>query len=67
MVTLILTPQPLFGTTRQEYEKNTDYLAAVRERLDQISAEEGRDSVAVDFVMIDTKPKSLLQQLLSDS
>lgn len=63
MVTVIMTPRPLFDTARDEYEKNTDYLAAVRKRLDQISKESGKDSVAVDFVMINTRPKSLLQQL----
>jgi len=63
IVTVILTPRPLFNTTREEYEKNSDYLAALRKELDRISKESGKDSVAVDFVMINTKPKSLLQQL----
>jgi serine/threonine protein kinase len=63
MVTVIMTPKPLFDSARDEYEKNEDYLAAVKKRLDQISRESGKDSVAVDFVMINTKPKSLLQQL----
>jgi predicted Ser/Thr protein kinase len=63
MVTVIMTPKPLFDTARDEYEKNEDYVAAVKKRLEQISRESGKDSVAVDFVMINTKPKSLLQQL----
>jgi hypothetical protein len=63
LVTLITTPRPLFDKARDEYEQNTDYLAAVRKRLDRISKESGKQSVSVDFVMINTKPKSLLQQL----
>lgn len=63
MVTVITTPKPLFDSTRDEYEKNADYIAALRKRLDQISKESGKDSVSVDFVMINTRPKSLMQQL----
>lgn len=65
MVTVIMTPRPLFDTTREEYEKGDAYLTAVRKQLDQISRESGRESVAVDFVMINTRPRSLLQDLLS--
>ncbi len=57
MVTVVLTPQPLFETPRDEYETDSDYLAAVREQLDRITKKLGKDKVAVDFVMIDTQPK----------
>ena len=63
MVTVVLTPQPLFEKQRDEYETDSDYLAAVRAQLDRITKKLGKDKVAVDFVMIDTKPKSLLQGL----
>jgi len=63
LVTVIMTPRPLFDNARDEYEKNSDYLAAVRKQLERISKESGKDSVAVDFVMINTKPKSLFEQL----
>jgi hypothetical protein len=63
MVTVVLTPQPLFETPRDEYEAGSDYLAAVREQLDRITKKSGKDKVAVDFVMIDTQPKSFLRGL----
>lgn len=63
LVTVIMTPRPLFDNARDEYEKNSDYLAAVRKQLERISKESGKGSVAVDFVMINTKPKSLFEQL----
>jgi hypothetical protein len=63
MVTVVLTPQPLFETLRVEIETDSEYLAAVREQLDRITKKSGKDKIAVDFVMIDTKSKSLLQGL----
>jgi len=63
MVTVVLTPQPLFETPRDEIETDSEYLAAVREQLDRIRKKSGKDKIAVDFVMIDTKSKSLLQRL----
>ncbi len=63
MVTVVLTPQPLFETLRVEIETGSEYLAAVREQLDRITKKSGKDKIAVDFVMIDTKSKSLLQGL----
>jgi len=63
MVTVVLTPQPLFETPRNEIETDSEYLAAVREQLDRITKKSGKDKIAVDFVMIDTKAKSLLQEL----
>ena len=63
MVTVVLTPQPLFETPRDEYETDSEYLAAVREQLDRITKKSGKDKVAVDFVMIDTQPKSFLRGL----
>ncbi len=61
MVTVVLTPQPLFETPRVEIETDAVYLAAVREQLDRITRTSGKDKIAVDFMMIDTKSKSLLQ------
>jgi len=63
MVTVVLTPQPLFETLRVEIETDFEYLAAVREQLDLITKKSGKDKIAVDFVMIDTKSKSLPQEL----
>jgi len=59
----VLTPQPLFETLRVEIETDFEYLAAVREQLDLITKKSGKDKIAVDFVMIDTKSKSLPQGL----
>jgi len=63
MVTVVLTPQPLFETLRVEIETDFEYLAAVREQLDRITKKSGKDKIAVDFVMIDTQSKSLPQGL----
>lgn len=63
MVTVLLTPQPLFDKQRDEYENRVDYLAAVEEQLKRMAKTSGSDKIAVDFVMLDTRPKSFLQKL----
>jgi len=63
MVTVVLTPQPLFEKPRDEYETDSEYLEAVRRQLERIARKSGNDKISVDFVMIDTQPKSLLQRL----
>ncbi|MFA7387920.1 MAG: protein kinase [Thiohalobacteraceae bacterium] len=57
MVVLLITPRPLFDVQRGEYENERDYLAALDQRLERIAKESGKQQVAADFVMIDTKPK----------
>ncbi|MEA2078349.1 MAG: protein kinase [Pseudomonadota bacterium] len=63
MVAVLMTPEPLFDQLRDEYETNSDYLAAVREQLARITKESGKDKITADFVMINTKPKSLMEKL----
>lgn len=65
MVVLLVTPQPLFDVHRAEYETDSEYLAAINERLARMVKESGKAKVAADFVMIDTKPKALLDRLLN--
>lgn len=63
MVTVLLTPQPLFDKMREEYESRGDYLADVEEQLRRMSKNPGSDKITADFVMLDTRPKSILQKL----
>jgi len=63
MVTVLLTPQPLFDKMREEYETQEDYLADVEKQLKRMSKVPGSDKITADFVMLDTRPKSILQKL----
>lgn len=63
MVVLMVAPRPLFDTQRGEAESSADYLAALRQQLARLDKESELKKVAVDFVLIDTKPKALLQRL----
>jgi len=63
MVAVLMTPEPLFDHLRDEYETNTVYLAAVQEQLERITKTSGKDKITADFVVINTKPKSLMEKL----
>jgi hypothetical protein len=63
LVAVVFTPEPLFDELRKEYESGPEYLAAVRERLEAIARESGREKISADFVMITTRPKPLLDRL----
>jgi predicted Ser/Thr protein kinase len=63
MVVVLNTPKPLFDQPREEVEKGADYLVALRDRLDQLGEESGREQITADFVMINTKPRALLERL----
>ncbi|MEN8801796.1 MAG: serine/threonine-protein kinase, partial [Thiogranum sp.] len=62
MVAVLMTPEPLFEQLREEYENKTEYLAAVQEQLERIARKSGKDKITADFVMINTKPKSLMEK-----
>ncbi len=57
LVVVLNTPQPLFKHPRKEIEKGTDYLAALRERLEQLSKDVGSDRITADFIIINSKPR----------
>jgi len=63
MVAVLMTPEPLFEQLRDEYETKTAYLTAVQEQLERIAKKSGKDKITADFVMINTKPKSLMEKL----
>jgi serine/threonine protein kinase len=63
MVAVLMTPEPLFDELREEYENKAEYLAAVRQQLERIANKSGKDKITADFVMINTKPKSLMDKL----
>jgi hypothetical protein len=63
MVAVLMTPEPLFEQLRDEYETKTAYLSAVQEQLERIAKKSGKDKITADFVMINTKPKSLMEKL----
>jgi len=63
MVAVLMTPEPLFEQLRDEYETKTEYLAAVQVQLERLAKKSGKDKITADFVMINTKPKSLMEKL----
>ena len=63
MIAVVMTPEPLFDQLRDEYEDKDQYLTAVQERLEFISKRSGKETITADFVMIHTKPKSLVDRL----
>jgi hypothetical protein len=62
LVAVLTTPKPLFDQPREEVEKGADYLVALRRRLDQLKNESSRNRVTADFVMINTRPRTLLER-----
>ncbi len=62
LVVVLTTPKPLFDQPREEVEKGADYLVALRDRLDQLGSDTSRDRITADFVMINTRPRTLLEQ-----
>jgi hypothetical protein len=58
MVTVLVTPRPLFTSSRDEHESGSEYLAAVEAQLALMAKESGKDRLTADFVLISTKPKS---------
>jgi hypothetical protein len=63
LVAVLNTPKPLFDQPRDEVEKGADYLVALRKRLEQLARESGSKKITADFVMINTKPRPLLERL----
>jgi serine/threonine protein kinase len=63
MVAVLMTPEPLFDHLRDEYETKNEYLAAVQEQLERITEKSGKDKITADFVLINTKPKPLMEKL----
>ncbi len=63
LVAVLSTPKPLFDQPREEVEKGADYLTALRGRLDELDKESGRDKITAEFVMINTRPRTLLERL----
>ena len=57
LITLVLTPVPLFDNLRPDYESRTEYLRAVEQRLREIAAKHGPDRIAADFVQITTRAR----------
>jgi hypothetical protein len=57
LITLIVTPVPLFETMRPETEPKAAYLSAVEKRLEQLGAKYGRDKIAVDLLQVTTRPR----------
>ena len=64
LVAVLLTPRPLFNKARDEYDNKDDYLLAVKQQLERIADKSGKDKITADFVIIETKSKSLLKKLL---
>lgn len=63
MVALLTTPAPVFDQLREEVEKGADYLKALKQRLVQLGRKYGHDKITADFLLINTKPKPILERL----
>jgi hypothetical protein len=63
LVAVLTTPKPLFDQPRKEVEKGADYLVALRDRLDHLVKDSSRERITADFVMINTRPRTLLERL----
>jgi len=63
MVAMLNTPKPLFDQPRDEVEKGDDYVMALRKRLEQLGRESGREHITAEFVMINTRPRTLIERL----
>jgi hypothetical protein len=63
LVVVLNTPKPLFDQPREEVERSADYLVALRDRLQELGRESGRDKITADFVVINTRPRPLLERL----
>ena len=63
LVVVLTTPKPLFDQPREEVEKGADYLVALRDRLEQLGRNSAREKITADFVMINTRPRTLLEQI----
>jgi hypothetical protein len=63
LVVVLNTPEPLFDQPREEVERSADYLVALRDRLQELGRESGRDKITADFVVIKTRPRPLLERL----
>jgi hypothetical protein len=57
LIVLLTTPVPLFDVFRPVTEPSADYLAAVAQQLRQVSARNGADKIAVDFMQISTRAR----------
>jgi hypothetical protein len=63
LVVVLTTPRPLFGQLRDEVEPGADYLAALAKELERLGSEPGADKITADFMMINTRPKPLLDRV----
>ena len=63
LVVVLTTPKPLFDQPREEVEKGSDYLVALRDRLEQLGSDSAQDRITADFVMINTRPRTLLEHI----
>jgi len=63
LVAVLNTPQPLFDAPREEVEKGADYLAVLRERLKQLGKESGPEQITAEFVMINTRSRTILDRI----
>jgi len=59
LIVLLVTPAPLFDSIRSEHESTADYLRTVEKQLRQMTDKYGAERIAVDFVQITTKARTL--------
>ncbi|NMF90922.1 serine/threonine protein kinase [Aromatoleum petrolei] len=57
LITLLVTPVPIFEGLRPEFESRAEYLRALEQRLREIAAKHGTDRIVADFVQITTRAR----------
>ncbi|HEY3598243.1 MAG TPA: protein kinase [Paraburkholderia sp.] len=57
LVVLLITPVPLFDSSRPESESRADYLRVLDARLKQIAAKYGQDRIVADIAQITSKAR----------
>jgi len=57
LISLIVTPAPLFDAMRPESEPKAAYLKALEQRLARLGADHGRQRIAVDVLQVATRAR----------
>ena len=56
LIAMLATPEPLFDSTRKEYESLSDYLPNLRKRLKELVGKVGEKRIMADLKLIKTSP-----------
>lgn len=60
MILALATREPLFATPRPEFEEAGDFLAALRQRLAELTADDPAARIGASHVLVTTRPREAL-------